>query len=832
MIKFDSNSIYNRALARLQQSSDWSVISNNSVIDALLRSNAEVNSETARYAEYLFKESKWDTAQNESSILAMANMLGYQPKRRISASGNIRVSIDPNTQYIGKTISSGIFDSGSNISWGVPSSKITIDSSCSIVDENGVSYVASPMSTSLDAHNKYVDITIIQGIKKSSYIDITTIRNTCTQSKLDPYLYIPIYIENCENASTTLSKSFFRVYVIRSLGETIEPTEYRVVSNSLFSSTSDLDVEVYNDMYSRNLFYLKFNNDSLRGSTLDISENTSIKGIKIDYLESLGSKGNITKLFRNFTLTGLKNENNNLINTKLYGVNYNAFVNGKDEESVTEIKANAPKYYISNYTSGTKEAYENTILNLEFPIGSKNVSPTKVRVYAGTKTNADTGITKDVTKVTFIADGLDDIDVEDSNDSIYSKVDSALSYYLDKLKAPQDSLEFVPPTYVPFTIGVKCKVDKEEVQDMSALVNNIRNLIDTNWGADSNELNFDRNFYPSSLEKLIMNNYKEIKSIDITVEAIKKISWSNQGIVRINPKENANSQSIAALQNHTMRIPFSFNNLFLGNKNIKGFKDYRVGAEYVMRVDFIYKSPINYSYSTNYNTSIFINDTKGSRNSSFYLKHELNSTSIWDTEFTTNSSSDYSSLLNNITQLNESYQYYLRDKVYDDNDYIGLVNDTKNNYISTISDHTVTPGCIDDYLIYFSGNIDESKETIGEGWIEITFDPIYKILETFASYDSSLSEKLSECSLSNLKCGNDADVGSTFEKFKEICKEYLDIYVSLRPNDSSLILSNENDDYKNGVLYVDTSDVSTGVTNSINNVKRNRMISVECSYEE
>ena len=55
MIYFDSGSIYNRSIQKLQQDPNWHAISNNSVISALLKSNSEIQAETARYAEYLFQ---------------------------------------------------------------------------------------------------------------------------------------------------------------------------------------------------------------------------------------------------------------------------------------------------------------------------------------------------------------------------------------------------------------------------------------------------------------------------------------------------------------------------------------------------------------------------------------------------------------------------------------------------------------------------------------------------------------------------------------------------------------------------------------------------------
>ena len=69
--------------------------------------------------------------------------------------------------------------------------------------------------------------------------------------------------------------------------------EYRVVDNLLLSSSSDYDCELYNDLYNQNLFYLKFNNDLYNGNVIDISSSSPIDHIRIDYVESLGSQGNI-----------------------------------------------------------------------------------------------------------------------------------------------------------------------------------------------------------------------------------------------------------------------------------------------------------------------------------------------------------------------------------------------------------------------------------------------------------------------------------------------------------------------------------------------------------
>ena len=382
MNRFDSDSIYVNLLRKLQQNPDWRVVANNSVVSSILRSNAEINAETARYAEYLFKESKWDTAQNNSSILAMANMLGYQPKRKISARGSIYISLDPRTHLIGKSLPAGTFSpAGHNkleqIGWAKPAQAFSIPIGTTVTCNKGIDFIALP--TSFKENSLYRTLNVIQGVKRSVSINIDTIRNVCTVSRLDPYLYIPVTLGNCEDASNPTSKAFFRVKVHNKGGNV---KEYRVVDSLLLSKSSDLDVEVYNDLYSQKLFYLKFNNDPSRGSVLDISKGTSITSIEIDYIESKGKNGNLTNVFENFTLTTTVDGKP----IKLYGVNLEPISNGKNEESVADIKRNAPRYYITNYTTGTREAYEKSVLNMELKVKVGDISttlvPSAVQVFA------------------------------------------------------------------------------------------------------------------------------------------------------------------------------------------------------------------------------------------------------------------------------------------------------------------------------------------------------------------------------------------------------------------------------------------------------------------
>ena len=104
MKAFDSASIYQRYIDKLSQNPDWKAVIGDSVISAILKATSEVQAETARYAEHLFKETKWDTAQNTSSIVAAAGQLGYKPARKKSAFGDVYISADPRIHQVGRTI--------------------------------------------------------------------------------------------------------------------------------------------------------------------------------------------------------------------------------------------------------------------------------------------------------------------------------------------------------------------------------------------------------------------------------------------------------------------------------------------------------------------------------------------------------------------------------------------------------------------------------------------------------------------------------------------------------------------------------------------------------
>lgn len=829
MLKFDANSIYYRAMAMLQQDPSWKVVANDSVVAALVRSNAEELAEAARYAEYQFKESKWDTAQNTSSILAHSNLIGYAPKRKISARGKIYISNSPMIHYVGRTISTDTFKKGID-SWGY-NQDLKVYSTSTILDSKGTPYVALP--TLLNSGSPYTTLRVIQGERKTLFIDINTIRQVATVSKLDPYLYIPAVIKNCEAADNVESKQFFRVYVATANSSDLSDIsfkEYRIVDSLLLSSSGDYDVEVYNDLYNRSLFYFKFNNDSRRGGTLNISQSSPLVGIKVDYIETKGDEGNLVSSFETFTIDGVYSPGDytNTVHT-LYGVNLEAIIGGAAEETASEIKQKAPKNYIAYYGAGTKEAYEKAIsslsLSVELDGRSQIIVPKKVKVYGGEQTLSN-GMSRRITCVTFLDDILEDLVGKSTvAEDFYTQIEDNLELYLSSLKSPQDIIKFRAPKYIPFALSLNCTLSKggDSIEDNAS---NIRDYVENQWGSSAEAQDFSRSFYPSQLIHELMTNFTDLKSVRSETEAIVKLDWSSAE--RKAPTDEAASNAI-----HTFRIPFSFDGVFIGKENTKGFKDHRVGAEYVMRIDFMYKKPLGISSTSNYHTSLFIQENEGGRESdAFYiLKDSTTNSSIWPSS--TFSLSDYVDLKNeNVSRLSKAWQFRYKQEMYSDDEFRQLIDDSANSLETTLSSHLINLGTIDDYLIYFDAQYNTDKNSAGSGYIEMTFDSIHSVLSTLASYstDSTFKEDMQNCPLALLKCSTSTTSSGvdTFNLFKEIAAEYVDIYISMRPTDEDLLIESSVEDANNSILYIDTADADNKLTED----KKPRMISLKFKYEE
>ena len=205
----------------------------------------------------------------------------------------------------------------------------------------------------------------------------------------------------------------------------------------------------------------------------------------------------------------------------------------------------------------------------------------------------------------------------------------------------------------------------------------------------------------------------------------------------------------------------------------------------------------------------------------------LNSNNCYNLASSTKDSSEEAS-----STSTHAYQYYYKAKVYDDNDFNQLKEDTEASIETTINSHLQHLGAIDDYLVYFESDYDPNNnksKIAAKGWVEIGFDPIYNLLSTFSLYNVDLRKDMSNCTLSTLKCDQYAE---DFSTFVNILKNWVDVYISLRPIDSDILLDSLTANNSNSILYIDSFDSGQLSQNqNLTNAKLARMISVDCKYE-
>lgn len=816
MKSFDAASIETRMLEKLSQNPDWKAIVNDSVISAIVKAVSESNAEIARYTEYLYTESKWDTARNLSSITAQAGQLGYKPSRAKSSFGEIYISADPRIHLVGRQLYKNNFlGLATNLelipNWATLTQDISFGSTVTITDSRGMSYIMTS-SEPLANGKPYVKNYIMQGIQKIISIPIDVLRVISTRSKLDPYLYIPVKITDCENAGTPYSEPFFKVFVTYGTAENITAVEeYRVVSTLHLGTTADRDVEVFPDLYDNELVYLKFNTSPTRGKVISLSPGAGVRSVDIQYVETTGSEGNLTDIFEPFIITNITGYSN----LTLYGLNLEAIVGGTDRETAYDIKSRAPTYYTETYTVANRESYEALIKRIDF---DNKTYPDKVKVFPGLL--EEEGITKSVTYVTLISSALEDKLSAPNSTFTYSDIEKKINYHLSRLKSPTDIIKFYPPNYIRIGIGVQCTAQRELVPNLIELKDSIKAAIESEYGARSTTLDFDRPIYESDIVSGVKMASTAILSVKTEFEAIQQLNWETA--TRIHP--NVSSPI------HTARLSFGFDPLFAGANYIKGFRDYRTGASYVLRFDILYKQLIT-STLPSWHTSIFIKEDPTRTTPIFlHVSDKTDGTEIWGDPYYVSDDSQYpfnELTAGTIAELPDSYQFYYKKKIYSDDAFSQLISLDNLRLESALTDYTKTPGILSSFLIWFAGDHTPTGGLIGNGFIELDLSSIYSTLQRYAEQDVTLAGLLQAHPLANLRCDQSDTLFASF--VTNVLSNYVDIYVSARPIDKDLIPSEDDIEQQSAVLYIDTRDENgTNIlTENLSSDKKARFLSVE-----
>ncbi len=785
MKRYDSYTIKNELLERLQANKDWKAISGNSVINSLLDAFAEHTAEQARYSEMLFLESRWDTSQDSKQISSLANIIGYEAKRKVSASGTIYFSSSNAIHEVGRTISMKNFNA-LNLEWDKSLLKVDTNKNDTVIDSLGNSYVFTS-SNPLESGAYYSSNSVIEGVRKAIKIPASIVRDVAKKSKLNPYAYVPIKISNMEDAGTTQTASFFKVLVDGT-------KEYRVVDSLLLSEGSDRDVEVIPDLYTKDMYYLKFNTDPSRGEVLNFSKAASgFDYIEIQYVESRGAEGNIPTAFQKFTITTASG-------ALLYGIALDPITGGNDEEDISTVKEKAPEHYLKTYTTATKDAYQEAIKKIDF--GSQ-VYASNVKIFAG----------KDIEDNPVVFASLISPELESSieeGEITENRVNSILNLSLNSFKAPSDNLKYVSPNYERISIGVQCTVPRGAVDNTATLATEIQATIDGLYGMKSS-LDFGKDLYDADIIKTIKEQEPAILSIKTELEAVERLDWVRA--TRQTPRGNGEASI------KTIRVPFDFSKIFEGSRYT--FKNYTNGADYSLRLDFLVKG--SSSIVNTYHSTLIVNESEGRTMEEFVIIKDTNS--IWEEDgvlvvpFSSYSflDSDSNFIVDEVDETNLK-QYAFLNKILTDDDYNTLITDSSvEQLVEGI------PGYMSDILIYYSGDNDISGR-IGTGYVEMGVDSIYNILQIYALKDSILAAELAKYPLANLKCSTDEADMLGF--ITDILTPYVEIYSSSRLYEKDLMINDQSYD-PSAVIFVESDDTSSSTTN-LKEDKLSRFLSVEC----
>lgn len=799
MKQFDPVSSKNRLIGRLNENPAWKVVTTDSVVDAILTATGEEVGELSRYAEHLFKESKWDTAQNIGSVTAAAGQVGYKPERAISATGNIYISLDARTHTVGSNIAVDKFLDDSTLplsNWRVAQNNITLPrGSTTITDAEGNEYTLVN-SVDLSAGSPYVEAAVVDGAIRTITIPAPEARAIAQYSRLDPYVYIPVAIKNFEAANRVATASFFTVAAV-SAGVT---REYRVVESLQLTGSGERNVEVIPDLYNRDLIYLKFNAKAARGYILDLSPAANFQELRVTYLATRGTAGNTAALTR-FTVTVAGTTR------PLYGINSLQLAGGRDQESAAEIKQRAPQHYLKTYTTATRGAYERSIQSIDFGAG---VFANKVRT-VGRRATAELDAAILVSILSPLLEARIRAGVI-TEQSIVDRIDQ----FLSPLKAPTDFFEYQAPEMVPVSVGVDiarpAAVAEKTTGELQA---GVRGYLESYIGASSEELDFDRRITPSFMTASIRNLEPELSRNDVSVsltemEAVAPVNWTQ-----------AKAQLPNALAEcRTLRCPISFNKVFKGNR-------FKKGEAYALRIDLLFKRTAD--ASADYHTTIFLEDNGNRSENAFYYKADP--FGIWPSNVTPDEYPFGATPDAGVAELSTAYQYYLgvdKARVFNANDYAALTNVAGQAADPPLVPGFANPGTQRQFIAYFEVDPDsKDDEPYASGWLEFSIDDLYATLQRYAATDEILANLLATAPLNQAKCNlSDQYFFNVF--VADILARYVEIYVSVRLQDTNQGITPSRFDEEATVVYADTaeSDVATVTTVSLSELKKQRFLSV------
>jgi hypothetical protein len=457
--EFDVGSITSRTNTRLSSKIAWNQLLLDAVAFRLNDSYSEELAYLANYFAYLVRENKWGLARNISSLLAYQDIHRYQAHRKISATGILRISLDESLVTVEDWDSLVTYTVGQQVAYKnkywqalttttpglepdiTPAEWVRVDVShinnivipkYAIFSNNvAVSYL-NIANEQLLAGDDYVDINILQG-------DLVTFNTVATG----------ITNEEFQISNDSIENSFFEVTVNSVVWENV---------NSLLLEASDSESYELENFLDFSGVFLKFGNDNF-GKKLVASD-----VVEFNYIQSLGYLGNT---FSKNLVTTVDSPIVDILNNPVtvFCSNLSAVFGGQNEESLEEIRNNAPFTFQTGDRATSANDYKIIIIdNFTYVL--------KITVWGSYEINIDAG-----------GDPWDFLPLEENRVYISIVTQSlqplttpqklAISEQLNQYKAPTDIVTYEDAKIIRLVFNTSAFI-----QDKSYTLNEVRTNID------------------------------------------------------------------------------------------------------------------------------------------------------------------------------------------------------------------------------------------------------------------------------------------------------------------------------------------------------------------
>lgn len=405
---------------------------------------------------------------------------------------------------------------------------------------------------------KYVKVPVIQG--KRMEIDLGP-------AKGSKYESFAVMNPNIEDASNAISMAFLKFIITFSTGKT---EEWVPVQSVLVAGPYDKVFETKQTPDGSGTIFKVGN--GITGKMLPAGAN-----VKVQYLETLGDAGNIDRKYQVTKMVypdgeAMIDPRTNSATTFLSCTNVVPLLGGYNAEDTEDYRTNAPTSYLREFGIATTAAYIKQIKNYS------PVSLLKLRAYPDSTyetssvssvgdddiVNEIGSIRKTLNITAILANGEK---IENAEESFIAPVVKSLA----DLKGPNDSLRYVEPNFIQVRLGLRVKTDDLNITDAE-----VQTIVRTGI-ADTYSI-FNTDFQkPLRSSKVISvaKMYPFSSSVSLTMEALASTNYDKSAIKLVK----------TGLGTELVYIPFKFDAVYGYNQYKKGFKNFRVNAPYLLKVN-------------------------------------------------------------------------------------------------------------------------------------------------------------------------------------------------------------------------------------------------------